>query len=80
MKKTLLALSLIGCLLLSAVSCKPDEPENEPPVVPGTADQVHDSGTAAGTDDNKPQETTNKGIQNGGANEDTGYGELHPVH
>ena len=93
MKKTLLALSLIGCLLLSAVSCtKPEDGDigtKEPSV---SLDQIKDQnqGQKPGNpDDNKDPETTTGGnnnpsnpggLGNAGADTNTDYGILHPVH
>ena len=81
MKKTLLALSLLGCLLLSAVACT--DLENDPgsdatPAVSSTDDGAAESdgnGTPSDDDDDNQQ----GGISDGGANTEGGWGPIHPV-
>ena len=77
MKKALLALSLIGCLLLSAVSCTNQDDKGEEKKAP-TSDQTEVTTTADPDTDNNPSDGS--GLENGGANTDSGYGPLHPVH
>lgn len=84
MKKTLLALSLIGCMLFATVSCTTDENPEGDSSDPKTSDTVTVEQQKPGNDDqNKPgnNNNDNKGgsIQNGGVDTDDRFGPLHPV-
>ncbi|MBR7098090.1 MAG: hypothetical protein IKC59_01625 [Clostridia bacterium] len=81
MKKTLLALSLIACLLLTFVGCEEDEIESEFKNNP--TESVADSGTGDsnttdgnGTTDTNDDGTSNTGLSGGGANTEAGWGPI----
>lgn len=85
MKKILLALSLIGCLLLSAVSCTNQETEGEGTKAPvsdqtaiTTAGSPDESGAPSGEAETNPSDGNS--IANGGANTEGGWGPLHPAN
>ena len=82
MKKTLLALSLLGCLLLSAVACTNNENESDT----GTRRWDVDGNVVLGQPDNKTEEEDTPGnvddeggIGNAGANTEDQWGPIQPV-
>ena len=87
MKKTLLALSLIGCLVLGMTSCveiiSGDNSQTSQITV-----QENNKGTNPSTNENAPANTdsngsantttdANGGLQQGGANTEGGFGPIH---
>lgn len=82
MKKTLLALSLIACLLLTFVACNDDEIDSEFKNAPteSTADGGNgtgDSNTTDGTGTTSTNDgTSNTGLSGGGANTEGGWGPI----
>ena len=81
MKKTLLALSLIACLLLTFVGCGEDEIESEFKDAPveSNADSGNGNGTGENTTENTGDGTTgttNENLNQGGANTENGWGPI----
>lgn len=89
MKKTLLALALLGCLLVSAVACTDTEAmdrtdtENDNGTGTTVAVSVTDEGPAGSDENGTPSDDDDDnqqgGISDGGANTEGGWGPIHPV-
>ena len=81
MKKTLLALALLGCLLVSAVACTDTENDNGTGTT--VAVSVTDEGPAGSDENGTPSDDDDDnqqgGISDGGANTEDGWGPIHPV-
>ncbi len=84
MKKTVFLILLLGCFVFAAASCDPEETPKKDPVV------VTDEQGSAVTDEQGnpetyyPEDTTvaddnGDGINNGGANTETGWSALIPI-
>ena len=82
MKKTLLALSLVGCLALGMSSCIEIRQAGGSNSTSQITVQENNDGTAYVTDENDPANTdsngaANGGLQQGGANTEGGFGPIH---
>ena len=74
--KRLIGILLLLCALVFAVSCT-REPNKLVSGKPGSSSS--NETLAPGGDDSGSKETGD-GIVNGGANDETGWGEFHPIH
>ena len=85
MKKTLLALSLIGCLVVGLASCN-DDPKDQV-IVTTSGNNSTSAPTQEGSNNNNSTNTTDEtgnggnqshpGLQQGGANTEGGFGPIH---
>ena len=85
MKKTLLVLSLLGCLLLSAVACTNNESDSNTGTLGASVDdnikldQPGDEFGEAETSGGEGDEDDKGGINVAGDDTDDKFGPLHPV-
>ena len=85
MKKTLLVLSLLGCLLLSAVACTNNESDSNTGTLGASVDgnieldQPDDESGEAETSGGESDEDDKGGINVAGDDTDDKFGPLHPV-